>query len=76
MPGRKYQDLAHLSAEEYKIEAEKRRSKERAEYNKQFYLKRKSDLIAERLNERIENTKRKLQSLESMVASAENNVSA
>jgi hypothetical protein len=76
MPARKYPDLAHLSPEEYKIEAEKRRSKDRTEYNKQLYLKRKSELVSERLNERIENTKKKLQSLESMVASAENNVSA
>ena len=35
---RKYEDLAHLSVEEYKIEAEKRRGKERTEYKQQYYL--------------------------------------
>lgn len=35
---RKYEDLAHLSVEEYKIESEKRREKGRTEYKQQYYL--------------------------------------
>jgi hypothetical protein len=38
---RKYEDLAHLSVEEYRIEAEKRREKERTEYRHQYYLNKK-----------------------------------
>jgi hypothetical protein len=47
MPPRKYQDLAHLSPEEYKIQAEKRRTSERSDYRRHRYLENKDQISAE-----------------------------
>jgi hypothetical protein len=48
MPGkRKYQDLAHLSVEEYKIEAAKRRESERKDYKKEYYFKKQGHIRSE-----------------------------
>ncbi len=51
MPPRKYPDLAHLSPEEYKIEAEKRRSAGRKEYRQIRYLNKTH--TKEKLEEKI-----------------------
>jgi hypothetical protein len=68
MPPRKYPDLAHLSTEEYRKEAEKRRGSERNEYRRELYQKHRETILLEsknkRIAERIEKTKKKLQELE------------
>ena len=48
MPKRKYVDLAHLTPEDYKKEAGKRRETERKEYKREYYLKKEGGIRAER----------------------------
>lgn len=78
MPKRKYEELSHLSVEEYKVEALKRRNAERKEYNHELYLKHKDEILSrsykKRLIESAEAIRKKLKDLESVV-SAESNVS-
>jgi len=54
MPKRKYQDLSHLSPEEYYKEAQKRKNEEKKEYYHKRYIS-KQDLT------RLEEKKRKLE---------------
>ncbi len=73
MPPRKYPDLAHLSTEDYRKEAEKRRGTERNEYRRELYQKHRESILLDsknkRITERIEKTKKKLQELEEKKAS-------
>ncbi len=66
MPARKYQDLAHLSPEEYRKEADRRRDAERSEYHRQRYQLNKDnpDKIAKKISGQIEKAKMKIQALE------------
>jgi len=51
MPPRKYQDLAHLSPEEYRKQADRRRDTERSEYHRKLYQKNKDrpEVIAKKI---------------------------
>jgi hypothetical protein len=72
MPKRKYEDLSHLSIEEYKIEALKRRNAERKEYTHEFYLKNRDNILSrsykKRLVVRADVLRKKLQELEDAVS--------
>ncbi len=54
MPPRKYPDLAHLSPEEYKIEAEKRREAERKKYHHMKYMRGRGKTVLDNKQERIQ----------------------
>ena len=73
MPGkRKYQDLAHLPVEEYKVEASKRREVERREYKKEYYFKKEGHIRSEKkkiaLEEQLANLLTKIESLDNRLA--------
>jgi hypothetical protein len=54
MPRRKYADLAHLSPEEYKVEAAKRVAKERKGYFQVKYIAKKDKEALEESKKRLE----------------------
>ncbi len=54
MPERKYPDLAHLPPDEYRKEAEKRRSASRKEYNHNRYMQKEGLAKAENKKKRLE----------------------
>lgn len=69
MPERKYPDLAHLPPAEYRVEAEKRRAKERgSHYDKQKYEENRERILAlkkqRRLASQIDAARQKLERLE------------
>lgn len=77
MPGkRKYEDLSHLSAEEYKIEAAKRRESERKEYKREYYLKKEGFIRSERkkiaLEEKLASLLTKIEDLDKKLAPSVN----
>jgi hypothetical protein len=54
MPRRKYADLAHLSSEEYRIEANKRVAKERKGYFQAKYISKKDQNSLEESKKRLD----------------------
>lgn len=72
MPTRKYKDLDHLSAEEYKVEALKRRNAERKAYTHEFYIKHKEEILTKSFNKRLiartAALRQKLEKLESIAS--------
>jgi hypothetical protein len=54
MPPRKYEDLAHLSPEEYRKESQKRREKERKEYHHKKYMLTRGKSVLDNKQQKIE----------------------
>lgn len=73
MPQRKYEDLAHLSPEEYRIESQKRRETERKEYHRQKYLRNCDLTKLENRKKRIEEAIAAASSKRGLAAEGENN---
>ena len=68
MPERKYKDIAHLPAEEYKKEAERRRNLERTEYYRKRYEDNKEEILTQKkeynLNKSLARILEKIEKLE------------
>lgn len=75
MPPRKYLDLAHLSPEEYRIEAEKRRESERKEYHHKKYMRTRGKTVLdnkqERIQQEIASLKEKLEKIKEVASGLE-----